>query len=298
MGRVPWPAVSASWLAPLTCAVACAVAFTTRRLGGAASSVTVLTTAQLKQQITAQNRRLLLLILGRVYDVTKGRQFYGVGEDYHGFCLGVDHTRAFLEVDFEKSGGDDLSAATPGQCLGISSWSDFYEEKNLTGVYPFVGLHEGTFYDGRGEPTDALLNFSHCVARGEAMKAAIAAVSAAALNCSQRIVAQEKTGTWEAFECSPPAVPRRSGLPNETQRCICLVEACEDAEEQCAAWAESGECDANPEFMRTQCARSCGACITDESTQSAISDDEDFPNAPKRYMQCTRRASSCTVRTR
>ena len=281
-------------LAVLAAAVAIAVACAAKSFGG----VKVFTTAQLKQQIQAQNRRLLLVILGRIYDVTRGRQFYAVGEDYHGFCLGVDHTRAFLEVDFEKSGGDDVSALTPGQCLVISTWSNFYVQKNLSGVYPFIGLHEGSFYDGSGQPTGALHNFSKCVARGEAMKAELAAASAAALNCSQRIVAQERAGTWTAFECGPPAVPRQSGLPNETQRCICVVDPCEDAEEQCASWAERGECDVNPEFMRAKCARSCGACITDESISAAIAEDEDFPNAPKRYSSCTRKASICTVRTR
>ncbi|KAL1529787.1 hypothetical protein AB1Y20_000721 [Prymnesium parvum] len=28
----------------------------------------------------------------------------------------------------------------------------------------------------------------------------------------------------------------------------------------CDAWAKSGECAANPDFMRAQCARSCGSC--------------------------------------
>lgn len=36
--------------------------------------------------------------------------------------------------------------------------------------------------------------------------------------------------------------------------------ACEDSNDSCGAWAEAGECDNNPGFMRGNCARSCRQC--------------------------------------
>ena len=36
---------------------------------------------------------------------------------------------------------------------------------------------------------------------------------------------------------------------------------CKDRDDRCASWAASGECDANPGFMRSTCKRSCGACV-------------------------------------
>jgi hypothetical protein len=35
---------------------------------------------------------------------------------------------------------------------------------------------------------------------------------------------------------------------------------CDDAEAQCPAWAERGECESNPRFMSKQCRKSCRLC--------------------------------------
>ena len=35
---------------------------------------------------------------------------------------------------------------------------------------------------------------------------------------------------------------------------------CVDADANCQSWAQAGECDANPGFMRASCMRSCDAC--------------------------------------
>jgi len=38
------------------------------------------------------------------------------------------------------------------------------------------------------------------------------------------------------------------------------VDGCTDKDERCEFWAEIGECDKNPGFMRQSCAASCGTC--------------------------------------
>ena len=53
----------------------------------------VYTSSYLKHQIQQRPARFLLLILGRIYDVTKGKQFYAKGEEYHGYCKGVPYAR-------------------------------------------------------------------------------------------------------------------------------------------------------------------------------------------------------------
>ena len=35
---------------------------------------------------------------------------------------------------------------------------------------------------------------------------------------------------------------------------------CDDTNDECASWAESGECENNPGYMRMSCKRSCGLC--------------------------------------
>ena len=262
----------------------------------------VYTSADLKRQIEERKDRLLLLILGKIYDVSKGKQFYAPGMEYNGYCVGIDHTRAFLNVDFENDGGDDLSTLSPGACLGILHWGEFYVDKDKKGEYPYVGLHDGRFYDRSGQPTPALVNFSSCVARGEVMKAAHAASAAAAPNCTRTPLEKvpARAGTWEQMECIPPAVPRRSGVTGEEQRCICLVpppaDPCSNAAgAQCEIWAKNGECEKNAGYMASKCARTCGLCTPDPRIEP---EDEDFPNAPKRYSRCELGASVCSVRTK
>ncbi|CAL4148523.1 unnamed protein product, partial [Meganyctiphanes norvegica] len=36
---------------------------------------------------------------------------------------------------------------------------------------------------------------------------------------------------------------------------------CQDQNPQCPTWTAQGECEANPDFMHSACAESCGTCI-------------------------------------
>ncbi|KAL1523408.1 hypothetical protein AB1Y20_018348 [Prymnesium parvum] len=243
------------------------------------------TSAALRREMAATPGRLLLLVLGRVYDVSRGAQYYAEGEHYHGYCKGDDHTRAFLSADFEKDGSDELHALTPAQCLGVQHWSDFYVKKALEGEYPYVGVHEGRFYDRYGQPTEALIAFQACVTRGEMLKAENARLSASAPNCTRTLL-DRSPGKWEEVSCEAPRVPRRSGTAGEEKRCIC-VELCVDeaGAEECARRAAAAQCEGS----EAQCARACAAC--------APSDDEDgSPGAPKKYSECAPELSSCNVR--
>merc|ERR1711934_178882 len=93
-----------------------------------------------------------LAIVGLVYDVAAGRQFYGPGTGYD-FFAGIDGSSAFITGDFSKKGlHDDLEQLTPEQVVSLFEWvNNTYEVK-----YKRVGVLAGTFYDHRGEPTDAL----------------------------------------------------------------------------------------------------------------------------------------------
>ena len=103
----------------------------------------VYTSSILKRLVETRKNQLFLLVLGRIYDVSKGKQYYGEGGEYSGYCQGKDNTRAFLTADFEKDASDDLSGMGPAQCLGIQHWVDFYVDKDSSQTYPYVGLHEG-----------------------------------------------------------------------------------------------------------------------------------------------------------
>jgi hypothetical protein len=47
------------------------------------------------------------------------------------------------------------------------------------------------------------------------------------------------------------------------------VVGCEDRKPQCRAWARYGECEANPNFMLTECEAACGACERGASQTAA-----------------------------
>lgn len=56
-----------------------------------------------------------------------------------------------------------------------------------------------------------------------------------------------------------------------------VKESCVDTHELCDFWAERGECDINPNYMKPNCRKSCGLCDGDPS-QTDKSDDNDNPD--------------------
>lgn len=55
------------------------------------------------------------------------------------------------------------------------------------------------------------------------------------------------------------------------------VNECKDLDESCQKWAEIGECETNPRYMLTTCARSCDSCasvLTDDSQEDEGEEEE------------------------
>jgi len=91
---------------------------------------------------------LFLAMLGVVYDVSKGPQYYGPGGGYS-FFSGKDASRAFVSGQFDDEGlVQDVGGLSSGDYLGLEEWTSFYEKD-----YVRVGLVEGAFYDMNGEVT-------------------------------------------------------------------------------------------------------------------------------------------------
>ena len=112
------------------------------------------------------SKRIHLSILGRVYDVTKGRKHYGSKGSYW-FFAGRDATRSFVSGDFSDSGlTDDLEGLALREYLGIVDWVETYERD-----YTYVGRLIGTFYDKNGDATDALLDAEMKIGLGRELQA-------------------------------------------------------------------------------------------------------------------------------
>jgi len=91
---------------------------------------------------------LFLALLGVVYDVSKGAQYYGEGGGYS-FFAGRDASRAFVTGNFEEPGlVEDVAGLSGSDYLGLEEWQGFYEKD-----YTRVGVLEGHFYSASGEPT-------------------------------------------------------------------------------------------------------------------------------------------------
>lgn len=94
---------------------------------------------------------LHLAVLGLVYDVEKGSQYYAKGQSYHHFA-GRDASRAFVTGDFADSGlRDDVLDLKPEELLGLQKWTEIYAKD-----YPVVGKMIGRYYDETGQPTGYL----------------------------------------------------------------------------------------------------------------------------------------------
>ncbi|KAK9504615.1 hypothetical protein O3M35_010912 [Rhynocoris fuscipes] len=95
-----------------------------------------------------ENGKIYLSIIGHVFDVTKGKRFYGPGESYHGFA-GRDASKAFITGDFTKKGLiDDLADLTLSDLRSLRDWLDRYKKD-----YIYKGKLIGRFYDRNGNPT-------------------------------------------------------------------------------------------------------------------------------------------------
>lgn len=219
------------------------------------------------QDVAAKQETLLLVVVGKVYDVTSGRQYYGKinddPESYAGFASGHDYTRAFLSADFEQNATDYLLDLLPGQCLGIHSWETFYQTHEN---YTFAGLHRGRFYNVEGKPTSALGSYRACVARGEEARVKARAAVAAAPRCASSTPTTDeprfRIGTWRTHACTAPLVPRRTTV-DAAPVCACLQVDTAAAE----GW---------------------------DASALGMEDDQEMP---QRYgSQCEVGESSCTVR--
>lgn len=175
------------------------------------------TTQELQAVARAMPQRLILLVVvGRVYNVTAGRGYYALREGYEGFAKGMDASRAFLDTQFDREGLDDLANLTLSECYGIGHWSKFYESHEQ---YTISGLHVGRFYNLTGQPTDERRDFEACVENAGSVIEVLKGFAASAdeHKCEWQHVAPKSVA------CKAPRVPMRMELPEQGMQCVCLA---------------------------------------------------------------------------
>uniref|UniRef100_A0A5B7BKU3 Cytochrome b5 heme-binding domain-containing protein n=1 Tax=Davidia involucrata TaxID=16924 RepID=A0A5B7BKU3_DAVIN len=164
---------------------------------------------------------ILLGILGSVFDVTKGKNHYGVGGGYNHF-VGRDASRAFISGNFTGDGlTDSLRGLSSTEVKSVVEWRDFYFR-----TYIFVGKLVGRYYDSVGNPTKYLKGVEAKAARGAQLMEKQKKEEAKLPSCNSRWSQEEGSEVW----CNT-GYPRLVQRPLEialtgkmSKRCACFKE--------------------------------------------------------------------------
>lgn len=115
--------------------------------------IQIISQDELKVANGIDSPNLWLSMLGRVYDVSAGPQYYSKDSQYHVF-VGRDSPVPFISGIFtEEEAAKSWRALEEKQLYSFIHWVDFYENEEK---YPFLGLVDGTFYDKDGNPKEEL----------------------------------------------------------------------------------------------------------------------------------------------
>lgn len=170
---------------------------------------------------TDESIPILLVILGSVFDVTKGKSHYGVGGGYNHFA-GRDASRAFVSGNFTGDGlTDSLRGLSSTEVKSIVEWREFYFRS-----YTFVGKLVGRYYDNQGNATKYLKGAEAKAARGAQLLEKQKAEEAKQPGCNSRWSQDEGGEVW----CDT-GFPRLVQRPLEialtgkmSKRCACFLE--------------------------------------------------------------------------
>ncbi|TRY61072.1 hypothetical protein TCAL_05706 [Tigriopus californicus] len=165
---------------------------------------------------------LYLAMVGQVFDVSKGKDYYGPGGGYS-FFTATDGSRAFVTGQFDADGlVDDVSGLSGQDYLGLQEWTEFYHKD-----YTFVGKLIGRFYSDNGEETVELKDFQDNVAKARAAKAQHDIEKLTYPPCNtewsqkkgHRVWCTAKTGGTDRGWVGKP---RKLYLPGKSERCACM----------------------------------------------------------------------------
>lgn len=109
---------------------------------------------------------IFISILGEVYNVTSGRDFYGIGQGYS-FFAGRDATICFFTGDYSVDHITDKKVLDfkGSEIVGMEEWRRFYETHE---EYRFLGVLVGEYYDGEGKETPYLVKIKEAIVVGKA----------------------------------------------------------------------------------------------------------------------------------
>jgi len=144
----------------------------------------IFTTEEIKEYDGSDpNKPIYVVVLGQVFDVTKGKSHYQKGTGYNVFA-GQDASSAFVTGDFSSGKPkDSIDGLTPQQVADIWHWVDFYGKHNQ---YFYVGKLIGRYYNEKGEPTAEYDKVQEQLKEAKKLKAAEEAENIKFPGCNSR----------------------------------------------------------------------------------------------------------------
>ena len=162
---------------------------------------------------------IYLAIVGHVFDVTKGKQYYGVDAGgYSGFA-GKDGSRAFVSGNFTKEGlVEEIADMTDQNIFDIWDWLSFYNKEEK---YVFVGYVEGLYFDKQGNKLPYFDALQARVDNRKLMKLHEKDLKSGHPTCNSRWESGKGSKLW----CEDGRVPRKWYIDptKDTSNCHCFA---------------------------------------------------------------------------
>jgi len=165
---------------------------------------------------------LYLAILGKVYDVSKGKDYYGPGGGY-AFFSARDGSRAFVTGQFDEEGLIEDTTGLPLQdYLGLKEWEEFYESD-----YTRVGVLEGAYYTATGDVTQAWKDLQKSISAASQDRESQDVEKQVFPPCNVEWSQDKGSRFWcttksGGIKRNWVGVPRRLFYPGRDERCACI----------------------------------------------------------------------------
>lgn len=175
---------------------------------------------------TDESLPIMLVVMGQVFDVSKGKQHYAPGQGYNIF-VGQDASRAFVSGEFDelKEGGHDATGMKESELLGIDDWRKFYNEEKKYTFQGYLFMPNG-YYDEAGHPTQKLLDVEKELDKAYATKRRADEYKQIYPSCNSKY--EQNKGSW--VWCDGNKVPRVGKLSWDAgERCACYEKVFADS---------------------------------------------------------------------
>ncbi len=139
-----------------------------------------------------ESGKIYISIMGEVFDVSDGSNYYGEGGGYH-FFAGKDASRAFVSGVFSGPAIDEVLDLPSNQIAAIEDWRQFYHEHE---TYKFVGFLKGRYYDSEGNPTNEMKLYKEKLKEIEKAKEAAETLEEKYPSCNSRWAQGEDSYVW------------------------------------------------------------------------------------------------------